>query len=133
MVMKCGVFHPAHDIEKVHMNFCKTILRVKRSASNVILSELGRTPLCIDRKIRILKYWLKLLKTKNFILKSLYEDMLQCRNGCNWLCQVKNLLLSLGFGEVWYSQHVNNRMIYKKSVKMRLIGNFWSRTRYHTR
>ena len=65
-----SMFHPAHDIEKVHMNFCKRILSVKRSATNVvILSELGRTPLCIDRKIRILKYWLKLLKTKNCILK----------------------------------------------------------------
>ena len=106
-------FHPAHDIENVHVNFCKRILSVKRSATNVILSELGRTPLCIDRKIRILKYWLKLLKTKTFILKSLYEDMLQCQNCCNWLCQVKGILLSLGFGDVWYSQHVNNRMVFK--------------------
>ena len=41
-------------------------------------------------------------------METLYEDMLQCQNGCNWLCQVKILLLSLGFGNVWYSQHVNN-------------------------
>ena len=84
----CG-FHPAHDIEKVHMNFCKRILSVKRSSTNgVILSELGRTPLCFDRKIRILKYWLKRLKTKNCILTWLYEGILQC----------KHLLLSLVFG-----------------------------------
>ena len=69
------IFHPAHDIEKVHMNFCKRILSVKRSATNLILSQLGRTPLCIDREIRILKYWLKLLKTKHFILKSLYASV----------------------------------------------------------
>ena len=114
-------FHPAHDIEKV---FCKIILSVKRSATNLIVSELGRTPLCIDRKIRILKYWLKHLKTKCFILKSLYEDMLQCQNGCNWLCQVKSILLSLGFGDVWYSQHVNHIEWFLKSVKMRLTDNF---------
>ena len=37
------------------MNFCKRILSVKRSAINVvILSELGRTPLCINRKIKFL-------------------------------------------------------------------------------
>ena len=49
----CGVevSHPAHCIEKVHVNVCKRILSVKRSATNVIVSELGRTPLCIDRKI----------------------------------------------------------------------------------
>ena len=52
------------------MNFCKRILSVKRSATNVvILSELSRTPLCIDRKIKFLKYWLKLLKTKNRSMK----------------------------------------------------------------
>ena len=46
-------FSSSHDIEKVHMSFCKIILSVKRSATNVvILSELGRTPLCIDRKIK---------------------------------------------------------------------------------
>ena len=85
-------FHPAHD-----MNICKIFFGVKRSATNVVMvSELGRTPLCIDRKIRILKYWLKRFKTKNCILISFYEDMLQCRNCCNWLCQDKHILLSLG-------------------------------------
>ena len=74
------------------MNFCKRILSVKRLATNiVILSELGRTPFCIDRKLRILKYYLKPLKTKNCILKSRY--MIQCWNDCNWLCHVKNVLL----------------------------------------
>ena len=107
------------------MNFCKRILSVKRSATNVvILSELVRTPLCIDRKIKILKYWLKVLKTNNCILKSLYEDMLQWQNGCNWLCQVTSILLSLGFGDVWYSQHVNYIEWFLKSVKMRLTDNF---------
>ena len=58
-------FHLPHDIEKVHMNFCKRIVSVKRSATNVvILSELVGKPLCIDRKIRILTYLLKRLKTK---------------------------------------------------------------------
>ena len=58
--------------------------------------------LCIDRKIRILKYSLILLNTKHCILKSLYEDMLQCQDGCNWLCQVNIILLLLGFGCLVY-------------------------------
>ena len=49
--------------------------------------------------------------------------MLQCWNGCNWLCQVKNVL-SLAFGEVWYSQHVNNIEWFLKSIKMHLTDNF---------
>ena len=67
-------FHPAHDTEKVHMNFCKRILSAKISATNIVhLSELGRTPLSIDRKIRILKYWLKHLKTKTLYFKICYN------------------------------------------------------------
>ena len=50
--------------------------------------------------------------------------MLQCQNGCNWLCQVKSILLSLGFGDVWYSQHVNHIEWFLKCVKMRLTDNF---------
>ena len=50
--------------------------------------------------------------------------MLQCQNGCNWLCQVEILLLSLGFGDVWYSQHINHLEWFLKSVKMRLTDNF---------
>ena len=50
--------------------------------------------------------------------------MLQCQNGCNSLYQVKSILLSLGFGDVWYSQHVNNIEWFLKSVKMRLTDNF---------
>ena len=91
------------------MSFCKESISAKRRATSVvILSEVGRTPLCIDIKIKIVKYWLKRFKTKKHYLKSLYEDMLQCWNGCNLFCQVKHVLLSLCFGEVWYSQHVNN-------------------------
>ena len=66
----------------------------------------------------------QLLKTKNCILKSLYEDMLQCQNGCNWLYQVKSILLLLGFGDVWYNQHVNHIEWFLKCVKMRLTDNF---------
>ena len=50
--------------------------------------------------------------------------MLQCQNDCKWLCQVKIILLSLGIGDVWYSQHVNNIEWFLKSVKMRLTDNF---------
>ena len=50
--------------------------------------------------------------------------MLQCQNACNWLCHVKIILLSLGFGDVWYSQHVNNIEWFLKGVKMRLTDNF---------
>jgi len=66
----------------------------------------------IIRKIRIVKYWVKILETNNCVVNTLYDVMFFCKheilNKCNWLCQVRKLLLSLGFGEVWVSQCVNN-------------------------
>ena len=82
--------HSAPDIEKVHMDFCKSILGVKSATTNaVIYCELGRLPLECVRKLRILKYWLKLLATKNCILKSCYEHMcdeMSSKQNCkNWI------------------------------------------------
>lgn len=58
-------FHSAPDIEKIHLNYCKNILNVKRCTSNsAIYCELGRMPLQCIRKIRIVRYWMKLLSSK---------------------------------------------------------------------
>ena len=62
-------FHPAPDIERVHLKFLKHILCVKPQTSNVpVYGELGRVPLSIIRKERILKYWYKLMKTPDSLI-----------------------------------------------------------------
>ena len=102
-------FNMAKEVEKIQTDFCKRILKVKKCTPNYMLyAELGRFPLIINRKIRIVKYWIKLLNTNNIILKTLYEDMFANIESQNWLCQVKDLLLSLGFGYVWYNQYVSH-------------------------
>ena len=58
-------FYPAEAIEQVHKDFCKRILKVKRSTMNEIMyGELGSIPLIVQRYIRIVKYWLKFLNIK---------------------------------------------------------------------
>lgn len=39
-------------------------------------------PLIIFRKLKTLKYWMKILNTQNYILKNVYDDMnsKQCEN-----------------------------------------------------
>ena len=57
--------HPAKDIEKVHLDFCKKILGVKKSTvSMMVYFELGRKPLYYNRKYRMLKYVIKLRKVR---------------------------------------------------------------------
>ena len=59
----------------------------------------------IERKVRIVKYWLKLISNEcdNIILNTVYRIMLDgVSNGAvNWLHTVKYLLESAGFAELW--------------------------------
>ena len=83
-------FHKTQDVEKIHLEFCKKILNVKSTTSNVVVYyELGRYQLSVYRKARTLNYWLKLLNSNNCILSNCYkywfEQALKCpnkNNGC---------------------------------------------------
>ena len=58
-------FHKANDIEKVHLKFLKQILGVRRQTCNIaVYGEVGRVPLYVLRKVRILKYWYKILSSQ---------------------------------------------------------------------
>ena len=62
-------FHSGHDVEKVHIQFWKRLLGVKKGTCNeFVYSELGRFPLQVTIKLRIFKYWIKLRNTTNCIL-----------------------------------------------------------------
>jgi hypothetical protein len=57
--------YPAHEFERVHLDFCTQILSVKKSTVSMMLySELGRIPLILNRKYRMIKYSLKLKKNQ---------------------------------------------------------------------
>ena len=46
-----------HNIEKTHLHFCKTFLRVNKKGSNIgCRAEMGRFPIKIDIHTKILKY-----------------------------------------------------------------------------
>ena len=74
--------------------FCKWMLNVKQSTNNLaIVSELGRLPMCIERKIRIVKYWLKLYSNENgnIILRVIYHQMVDDMDKADtsWAFKVK--------------------------------------------
>jgi hypothetical protein len=49
-------------IERVHLKYCKLLLNLKSSTPNcMIYGELGRYPLYIDIKQRMVSYWIKLI------------------------------------------------------------------------
>jgi hypothetical protein len=53
-------FSDNYVIEKIHLKIYKLILHLKQSTPNVMIyGELGRFPLYIDIKTRVISYWLK--------------------------------------------------------------------------
>ena len=89
--------HQAPDIEKVHLDFCKSILGVKRSTPNaMVYCELGRVPL-------------------------LYCEYMNNANCQNWVSNVKNIFEEIGLNDLWYNNGSmdNKHIVY--IVKQRLI------------
>ena len=59
-------FNNVNDIEKIQIRFYKNLLGLNRNTSNIsVFGKLGRYPLNIIIKERILKYWLKSLMKQN--------------------------------------------------------------------
>ena len=104
-------FSKSKQIERIHLKFLRYILNVKQSTSTISLyGELRRYPLYISRNVRIIKYWCKLLKSENILLQQIYQAMLiDCNNGLkNWASNVKSLLDTTGFSDIWYTQSSAN-------------------------
>ena len=121
-------YSKSKEIERVHLKFCKQILRVRKNTCNAsVYGELGRYPLFIHRYLRTFNYWCKLINTDNIILKTVYKQMLQncVDNGHkNWLLNVKCLLQENGFGYVWECPEFYNLKSVYIELKQRLIDCF---------
>ena len=69
----------------------------------------------VQRQFNILKYWLKLLKTDNCILKGLYDNLLCTHNEnnvSNWASEVRKILINIGMIYVWDQQKVENEKLF---------------------
>uniref|UniRef100_K1QT84 Reverse transcriptase zinc-binding domain-containing protein n=1 Tax=Magallana gigas TaxID=29159 RepID=K1QT84_MAGGI len=108
-------FHKGQDVEKVHINFCKKVLGVRKNTCNsAVYYEVGRFPLEIFRKQKIFKYWFKLRNSKNCILKACYEDMV--KNNDIWISNIRKELSILGLADLYQSTM-------KESVILDIIFN----------
>lgn len=90
-------------LEKVHLWYCKMILKVKTTTlSEMVYCELGIFPLYVTHHVRIIKYWLQIVKSdQNRHKKKMYNEMRsevqRYENVKNWASNVKNLLFENGF------------------------------------
>ena len=105
-------FHKSQAIERVHLRFLKQILGVRQQTCNMIVyGELGRVPLYLLRKVRIVKYWYKILADPFTLLYKVYKqqvcDVNNNRNLKSWSANVKLLLNELWFSYLWNNQEMN--------------------------
>ena len=97
-------------IEKLHLKFCKIILKVKRcTSSNMVYGELGRLPLSCIVKSRAVTFWNKIVvKDSPKLSTIIYKLMLALHKDelvkCNWMHFIESTLNELGIGYIWLNQ-----------------------------
>ncbi len=73
MGLKFGVLFRQIKLKRVHLQFCKSLLGVKKCTQNdVVYGELGRTTLINRRYIHIIKCWLKIIETDEYNIQNEY-------------------------------------------------------------
>jgi len=127
-------FKQSKELERIHLKFCKRILKLKTNTSNAgVYGELGRYPLFISRYLKIIKYWSKIIHTDNIIIKKVYEQAKEdCNNGfTNWVSNVKLLLNNYGFSYIFEDADNVDFKSFISIFKQRVIDNFiqeWSQS-----
>ena len=116
-------FHRAIHVERVHTQYCKRTLQMKRCTQNdFVYGTLGRLDLTYNRYVRIVKFWLKIVCTNDckLVYEVLNTDVNINPNNVSWVTLLKNLLSALGFYAVWLAQSVGNVDVFIHVFKQRL-------------
>ena len=113
---------PYEAIETVHTFAIKKLLGVRKQTPNcLIYGETGRYPLCIESKIRCIKYWYKIINMEPARLPRLaYERELNENKPLNWAKGIKELLDKTGYGYIWELGHTVQINAFCRQLKLRL-------------
>ena len=124
-------FCKADSLERFYISFLKNVLGVKQSTPNCfVYGELGLYPLIIERKVRILKYWFKILKSEeNSFLRKVYNDLLLLSEispeKVTWVTLFKQMLFENGFGFIWLEQNVDDENIFLRIFEQRIKDSYY--------
>ena len=111
----------------MHFQFCKKLLGVKKTTqNNFVYGEIGRTSYITKRYFIIIKYWFKILSAQEnkIVYELMLNDLDRLPNKANWASLVQNLLMSLGFYDVWLVQGVGNYERFIAVWRQRFTDNF---------
>ena len=123
-------FEKLHMIEKVHIEFLRSIIRVNKSTPlYMIYGELGRYPLEIYIKCKMIGYWSRLILGKHEKLSfKAYQMLLYNFNDGNyknkWIMSIKCILDDVGLSYIWNNQLCNNTKWIVAKVKSTLRDQY---------
>ena len=123
-------FENCNIIENFHLQFCKQILKVKKSTPNcMVYGELGRIPLNILIKARMNGFWQRIMCGKREkISYALYSILYQLSergiHHSKWLLEIKNTLYDCNYNLMWDEQAVLKSDCISKNIKKCLSDKF---------
>ena len=123
-------FNKAEQLDRMYLGFLKNLLGVRKTVPTAfIYKELGVFPLDITRKVRIVKYWFKILSLKDtnpvkITYKQLVKDLEEDNSVTNWASLLKRLLEENGFGNIWLQQNTENSILFLRIFEQRLKDIF---------
>lgn len=118
-------FENLDNIENVHSIFLRKITKARKSTPMyMIYGELGRYPVSINIKCRMISFWSRLILGKQQkISLGIYKYMLNHpRYEFKWLNKIKDILISVGRNDLWLNQQASINL--HKHVKQILIDQF---------
>ena len=114
-------------LEKVHNDFLRRITRARKSTPlYMIHGELGRYPIEISIKTRLIGFWNRMIHGKETKLSlSLYQCLLHSNNTVSkWVRKVKNILSEIGRPDIWRQQYTFHLLSLSSHTKKILIDQF---------
>ena len=120
-------------IETFHLSFLKMILGVHtKTCNNMVYGELGRIPIDIFIKKRIIGYWARILESKESKLTKVTYTQILNRFNTNhskskWIESIRNILAECNLNDIWTSQSFRSAEWLKSVVFNRLKSKFINR------
>ena len=114
-------------IERIHVDFLRRIMKCRKSTPKYMLyAELGRYPVEITIKCRMINFWIRLIAGKisklsyNFYLFMLKSEHINSK----WINCIQRILDNSGRHDLWIHQPVTMTISISKMIKQNLVDQF---------
>ena len=121
-------------LERIHADFLRRITKTKKSTPHYMLyAELGRHPIDITIKSRMIGFWNRIVTGKNSKISNiLYNSLINIPgHQFKWLSSIRKIFTETGKVNIWLSQdpsHYNNLNQYIKRILIDQNLQKWNAT-----